>query len=216
MRELVLRDAERYAEAHTTAAAGVLSEIASWTLSETAAPGMMSGLVEARVLEALIVVGGARRVLEIGTFTGFGALSMAEAVGECGEVVTLEVNEDTAATARRHIAASPVGDRVKLVVGDALETLDRLDGPFDLCYIDAWKADYPAYYDAVVPLLSERGVVVADNLFRDGDTLDPGSADPGTVGMREFADRVQADPRVRNALLTVGDGLMVAWRVPGS
>ncbi len=212
--ELVLREAERYAEAHTTPVAGVLAGIASWTLSETAEPGMMSGLVEARVLEALIVVSRARRVLEIGTFTGFGALSMAEAMGEGGEVVTLEVDEATAATARRHIAASPVGERVRLVLGNALDTLQTLAGPFDLVYIDAWKADYPAYYEAVVPLLSERGVVVADNLFRDGATLDAASTGPGTVGMRAFADRVQADPRVHNALLTVGDGLMVAWRVP--
>jgi caffeoyl-CoA O-methyltransferase len=119
-----------------------------------------------------------------------------------------------AAVARRHFEASPVGDRVTLVVGDALSTLDRLPGPFDLVYIDAWKGDYPRYWDAVVGKLSERGVVVADNLFRAGDALDPASDDPGTVGIREFAERVQTDERVHNVLLTIGDGVMVAWRRP--
>ena len=121
---------------------------------------------------------------------------------------------DNAAAARRHIDASPHGDRVELIVGDALETLAGLDGPFDLVYIDAWKSDYPAYYDAVIPKLAERGVIVADNLFRGGAALDPVSQDDGTIGIREFASRVQNDPRVHNLLLTIGDGVMLAWRSP--
>jgi predicted O-methyltransferase YrrM len=175
---------------------------------------MMSGLAEARLLEVLIVASGARRVLEIGTFTGFGTLTMAAAVGPGGHVITLEVDEDTAATAARHFETSPHGDRIELILGHALDTLTRLDGPFDLVYIDAWKADYPAYYDAVLPKLSPRGVVVADNLFRAGDVLESDPDDEGTEAMRTFADRVQADERVHNVLLTVGDGLMVAWRRP--
>jgi len=103
---------------------------------------------------------------------------------------------------------------VRLIVGDALATIARLDGPFDLVYIDARKADYPAYYDAVLPKLSERGVIVADNLFRDGATLDRAADDEDTCGMREFADRVQRDAAVHNVLLTIGDGVLVAWRRP--
>lgn len=178
---------------------------------------MMSGLVEARLLEALIVVGGARRVLEIGTFTGVGGLAMAAALPPDGRVITLEVDEETAAAARRHIDKSPHAGRVELIVGDALETLTRLDGPFDLVYIDAWKADYPTYYDEVLPKLSERGVIVADNLFRDGLALTPEAQDPGTLGIREFARRVQQDERVHNVLLTIGDGVMLVWpRPPGA
>jgi caffeoyl-CoA O-methyltransferase len=177
---------------------------------------MMSGLVEARLLEALIVVGGARNVLEVGTFTGVGALSMAAAMPEDGRVTTLEVDPDTAAVARRHIDASPYGNRIELIVGDALETLARLEGPFDLVYIDAWKSDYPAYYEAALPKLAQRGVLVADNLLRGGAALDATATDDGTVGIREFARTVQRDDRVHNVLLTIGDGVMLVWRRPPS
>ena len=95
-------------------------------------------------------------------------------------------------------------------------TIASLEGPFDLVYIDAWKPDYPAYYDLVIPKLAQRGVIVADNLFRDGGALDQATTDPGNLGIREFARRVQADERVHNVLLTVGDGVMLVWRAPAT
>ncbi len=153
MTDLVPPEALAYADAHTTAPAGSLGEVAAWTAANTAAPQMMSGVPEARLLEALIVAGGARRVLEIGTFTGFGTLTMAAALPDGGRITTLEIDEATAASARRHIEASPYADRIELLIGDARETIAGLDGPFDLVYIDAWKAQYPDYYEAVVPKL---------------------------------------------------------------
>ncbi len=213
---MVASAAVRYAEEHTSPFEGPLAAAAAWTQGNTRAPGMMSGLAEARLLEALIVVGGARHVLEIGAFTGVGALAMAAGLPADGRVTTLEVDEDIAAVARRHFDASPDGRRIELIVGDALETIARLEGPFDLIYVDAWKADYPAYYDAVLPKLAERGVVIADNLFRDGAALDASATDEGTVGIREFARRVQQDERMHNVLLTIGDGVMLAWRRPAS
>src|SRR5205807_3932495 len=101
-----------------------------------------------------------------------------------------------------------------LIEGDALETLPRLAGLFDLIWIDAWKADYPRYLDLVVPKLSPRGMIVADNLFRDGATLPPASDDESTQGVLDFARRVQEDERLHNVLLTVGDGLLLAWPAP--
>jgi caffeoyl-CoA O-methyltransferase len=210
--ELVAPAAERYAEEHTSSFGALLDDAVAWTRENTSEPQMMSGLAEARLLEALIVVGGARSVLEIGTFTGVGALTMAAALPEGGRVTTLEVDAENAAIARRHIDASPFGHRVELIVGDALETIASLDGPFDLVWMDALKSEYPAYYDAVVPKLSQRGVIVADNLFRAGAALDATVNDAGTVGIREFARRVQGDERVHNVLLTIGDGVMLAWR----
>jgi caffeoyl-CoA O-methyltransferase len=214
MADLVDAAAVEYAARHTTPLEGALSEAAAWTEGNTASPGMMSGLAETRLLEALVAVSGARRVLEIGTFTGVGAMSMAAALAEGGRVTTLEVDPDTAAAARRHIEASPLADRIELIVGDALSTLAGLDGPFDLVYIDAWKADYPAYYDAVMAKLAPRGVIVADNLFRDGEALDSSVTGEGVDGIREFARRVQADESMHNVLLTIGDGVMLAWRRP--
>jgi caffeoyl-CoA O-methyltransferase len=205
-------DRNGYADQHTTPLSGALADAAAWTERETAAPQMMAGLAEARLLEALIVVGGAKRVLEIGTFTGVGALAMAAAVGPDGTVTTIEVDPDTAANAQRHFDASPVGERVQLIVGDALERIEELDGPFDLVWIDAWKADYPVYYEAVLPKLAPRGVIAADNLFRGDQAMDPEAHDEGTVGIREFAKAVQADDRVHNVLLTIGDGVMLAWK----
>jgi caffeoyl-CoA O-methyltransferase len=214
--ELVAPAVVGYGEDHTSPFDGSLAAAAAWTQGNTPAPGMMSGLAEARLLEALIVSGGARHVLEIGAFTGVGALAMAAALPADGRVTTIEVDQDIAAVARRHFAASPNGRRIELIVGDALELIAGLEGPFDLVYIDAWKADYPAYYDAVLPKLAERGVVVADNLFRDGAALDATATDEGTVVIREFARRVQQDERVHNVLLTIGDGVMLAWRRPAS
>jgi caffeoyl-CoA O-methyltransferase len=209
--DLVASAAARYAKENTSPFEDQIAAAAAWTQANTPAPGMMSGLAEARLLEALIVAGGARHVLEIGTFTGVGALAIAAALPADGRVTTVEVDQDIAAVARRHIDASPNGRRVELIVGDALETIVGLQGPFDVVYIDAWKADYPAYFDAVLPKLAESGVIVADNLFRGGAAFDATAEDEGTVGIREFARRVQQDKRVHNVLLTIGDGVMLAW-----
>jgi caffeoyl-CoA O-methyltransferase len=212
--DLVTPAAAEYAENHTTASAGSLAAVAAWTETNTSAPQMISGVAEARLLEALIVASGAREILEVGTFTGFGALAMAAALPPDGRVTTIEVDEATAAVARRHIDASAHADQVQLIIGDALSTIAGLEGPFDLVYLDAWKSDYPAYYDAILPKLAERGVLVADNLFRGGLALDPTVNDESTAGIREFARRVHEDDRVHNVLLTIGDGVMLVWRAP--
>ncbi len=215
MAELVDPAAARYASKYTTVFEGAVEAAARWTESNTANPGMMAGLLEARLLEVLAVASRAMRVLEIGTFTGVGALSLAAALPSGGRVTTLEVDEVNAAAARRHIEASPYADRIELIVGDAKETLQRLEGRFDLVWIDAWKADYPVYYELVVEKLAPTGVIAADNLFRDGAVLEPAVDDSGTEGIRAFARRVQDDTRMHSVLLTIGDGVMLAWRQPG-
>ena len=211
---MVSPGADAYAAAHTTPFTGELAAAAEWTAGNMPWPQMMAGRPEARLLEALIVAGGAQRVLEFGTFTGVGALALAAALPEGGRVTTLEIDPEMAAIARRHFAASPVGDRIDLIVGDALTTLEGLDGPFDLVWIDAQKTEYTAYYEAVVPKLSSRGVIAADNLFMDGAALSPSRSDSATQAILEFARHVQEDERVHNVLLTIGDGVLLAWRVP--
>ena len=212
MTELIASEAAAYAARNTTPFDAVVGVIAARTEASQPDAQMMSGLAEAHLLEALLVVGGARRVLEIGTFVGLGAVSMAAALGPNGRVTTLEVNPDTAAIARRNIDESGYGDRIELIVGDALQTLDRLDGPFDLIYIDAWKNDYPAYYDRVLPKLAERGVIVADNMLQSGRAFDPEADDDSTRGVRGLAAQANDDERVHNVLLTIGDGVMLIWR----
>jgi caffeoyl-CoA O-methyltransferase len=212
MADLISPPAEVYAAQSTTPFDDVVGAIAARTRESQPNAGMMSGLAETRLLEALLVVGGARRVLEIGTFVGLGAVSMASALPPDGHVTTLEVNPDTAAIAKRNIDESGYGDRIELIVGDALQTLDRLEGPFDLIYIDAWKNDYPAYYDRVLPKLAERGVIVCDNMLQSGRAFDAEADDDSTRGVRALAQQVRGDQRVHDVLLTIGDGVMVIWR----
>jgi caffeoyl-CoA O-methyltransferase len=195
----------RYAVEHTSPLDPGLEAIARATRDQTASPGMMSGLVEARLLQTLVWLARASRVLEVGTFTGFGALAMAEVLQPNGTVTTLEADPDNAALARAHFAAHPSGAGIELLTGDALELLKTLTGPFDLAYIDAWKTDYPAYFELVLPLLAPHGIMVFDNVLRQGKALE--ANDP--VGA--FNDMIQADARVGNALLTIGDGVLLVW-----
>jgi len=204
-------DAEQYAIAHTTDPSPAVAKLREETESTLPTPGMAGGRVETRLLEALVAATRATRVLEIGTFTGVTALSIAARLPAGGVVITLEVDEKHAAIARRHFAASPVGERIQLVVGDALETLQTLEGHFDVVFIDAWKPDYLAYYEAVLPKLADHGVIVADNVLWGGAVLDP-AGDPQAEVLVAFADHVQADDRVDNTLLTVADGLLLIWR----
>ena len=202
---------ERYAAEHTTPPPPHLADVAAVTRKRTQAPQMRSGLVEARLLEALVVAAGATRVLEIGTFTAYGALAIAARLPAGGRVITIESDEDYAALARDRIGTSPDAAKIDLRVGDAREIVPALDGPFDLVFVDAWKPDYPHYYEAVLPKLADRGLIVCDNVLWSGAVLDEEDDSENTRALRAFNDQVQADARVSNALLTVGDGLLVIW-----
>ena len=175
---------------------------------------MMAGTAEAALLSGLVRLTGARDVLEVGTFTGVGTLSLAAGLAPGGQVTTLEIDPDTAELARAGFAASPWAEQINLRVGDALSTLETLPGPFDLIWLDSAKADYPALWRALRHKLAPRGVLVADNLLRGGRVLDPGARDAATEGLRTFAGLVQSDPEFDNVLLSVGDGLLLAWRRP--
>ena len=209
--DLVDPSAERYAVAHTSGPDASVAALRAETVASTSVPQMAGGHVEAKLLEALVVATRATRVLEVGTFTGVSAISMASRLANGGKLITLEADPANAEIARRHIAASPVADRIELVFGDALETIHEVEGPFDVVFIDAWKQDYPAYYEAVLPKLAPHGVIVADNVLRGGTVLDESPSEPESVALRAFADQVLADPRVDSAMLTVSDGLLLVW-----
>jgi predicted O-methyltransferase YrrM len=203
---------ERYAIDHTTPPAPAVAAVRAETEASTPRPQMAGGLVEAKLLEALVVATRARRVLEIGTFTGVSALSIASRLSAGGTVITLEGNEEVADIARRHIDASPWRDRIELRLGDALVLVEGIEGPFDLVFIDAWKRDYISYYEAVLPKLADHGIIVADNVLWGGTVVDPKADDEEARGVRAFADHVSADERVDSALLTVADGLLLVWK----
>jgi caffeoyl-CoA O-methyltransferase len=198
---------DEYAEAHTTPSGELFERLAAETREKTTLPQMMVGEVEGRFLEFLVRLMRARRVLELGTFTGFSSLSMARGLTEGGRVISCDVDQETTAIARRYAEEAGLADRIEYRIGPALETIAQLDGTFDLVFIDADKPNYRNYYEAVLPKLSDNGLIVADNALRDGWVLEDGD-EP----MKEFNDHVRNDPRVECVLLTVRDGMLLVMK----
>jgi caffeoyl-CoA O-methyltransferase len=203
---------EAYAEAHTSPPQPHLVALAEETTATLLIPQMMVGPLEGRFLEMLAFSVQARRVLEIGTFSGYSALSMAAGMPADGTIVTCEINERHAEVARRHIAASPYAGRIDVRVGPALETVKGLDGPFDLVFIDADKVTYADYLEAVLPKLAGDGVIAVDNTLWGGAVLDDGDQSADTVAIRAFNDKVVANERLVCVQLTVRDGVTLIRR----
>jgi caffeoyl-CoA O-methyltransferase len=201
-----------YVERYSTASPVELEELADETARTLDSPQMLSGPVVGRLLEFLVFALGARSVLEIGTFSGYSALSMAAGLPPDGRIVTLEIDETHAEVAGRAIAASPHAEKIEIVLGPALASLERLPGPFDFVFIDADKEGYLDYYEAVLPKLAPRGLIAADNTLRSGLVLDESDKSPGTEAIRAFNERVRNDPRVRCLILSVRDGVTLIRR----
>ncbi len=198
---------EQYAEEHTTRPTELLDALAAETRATLAAPQMLTGPVEGRFLELLVFAAGARRVLEIGTYSGYSALSMAAGLPPDGRIDTCELEPRHADVARRYIAESQYADRITVHLGPALETVNRLEGPFDLVFVDADKTGYADYYEAVLPKLAERGLVVFDNTLQDGRVVDDPAGGESTRAIVELNRRLRDDERVSVVLLTVRDGV---------
>ena len=211
---LVSESVEAYAAAHTTAPPEHLRALADETRATLESPQMLTGEVEGRLLEMLVFLARPRLVLEIGTYSGYTALSMARALPEGGRIVTCELDPERADFAERHIAAADMSDRIEVRRGPAIETVRTLDGPFDLVFVDADKEGYLDYYEATLPKLSPRGLIVVDNVLWSGRVAAPEAEDDSeaTRALRAFNDRVDADERVVNVMLTVRDGVTVIRR----
>jgi caffeoyl-CoA O-methyltransferase len=203
---IVNEDVERYASDHSTPDPEFFRQLEEETRANTSAPQMMVGPLEGPFLAWLVRLSGARRILEIGTFTGYSSISMALALPEGGRITSLDVNEETTAVARRYAEEAGVADRIDYRVGPALEELEQLDGPFDLVFIDADKESYVDYYENVLPKLSENGFIVADNVLWSGRVLES-DGDESTQAIKRFNDHVAADERVECLMLTVRDGM---------
>ncbi|HYI02153.1 O-methyltransferase [Hyalangium sp.] len=207
---LVPPQVEEYAQAHTERPGAIFEELRETTYARMKSPQMQVGRMEGTFLRMLVKLAHARRVLELGTFTGYSALMMAEGLPDDGELVTCDIDQKAAAVARDFFSRSPHGRKIQLRMGPALETLKTLRGPFDLAFIDADKQNYGAYYDAVVPLLRSGGLLVADNTLWSGRVLQPQS--PEDHAIVAFNAKVAADPRVEKVLLTIRDGMMLALK----
>jgi caffeoyl-CoA O-methyltransferase len=202
---------EQYAEQHSSPEDELFRRLAAETREVSELPQMMVGLLEGRFLAVLVRLLRARRVLELGTFTGYSSISMAQALPPDGRLITCDVNEETTAIARRYAEEAGVVDRIDYRLGPALETIAGLDGEFDLIFIDADKENYVNYYEATLPLLARTGVTVVDNTLWSGRVADPAEDDETVRAIRALNDRVRDDPRVDNVLLTVRDGMNLVW-----
>ena len=201
---------EEYAERHSTPPDELLAELAEETRATMSAPQMLTGPIEGRFLELLVHASGAKRILEIGTFTGYSALSMAAALPKDGHIDTLDIEPKHAEVAQRYFDRSPHGSKITLHLGPAIETIRTLEGDFDLVFIDADKEGYDAYYEAVLPRLSPRGLIAIDNTLWSGRVLDP--QDESTMKIAELNDKIAADERVVAVQLTVRDGITLIRR----
>lgn len=190
-----------YVERLTSPHDPLLAELSDETARELGSEAMLSGPVAGRLLELLVWFGRPQRVLEIGTFSGHSAIAMAGALPEGGRIDTCELDPERAAFAQRYFDRSPHGSRITLHVGAALETVAKLDGRFDFVFIDADKDGYVDYYEAVLPRLTERGLIVADNTLYSGQVLD------GNGPIVRFNEHVAADARTVQVLLSVRDGM---------
>jgi len=206
MPDILAPELADYVERLTSPHEPLLAELSDETARSLGSEGMLSGPVAGRLLEVLVWLGRPQRVLEIGTFSGHSALAMAAALPEGGRIDTCELDPERAALAQRYFDRSPNGSRITLHVGPALETIAKLEGAFDFVFVDADKDGYVDYYEAVLPRLSERGLIVADNTLFSGRVVD------GEGPIVRFNEHVAADPRTVQVVLSVRDGMTLIRR----
>ncbi|MGI8789085.1 MAG: O-methyltransferase [Pyrinomonadaceae bacterium] len=207
---IVSSEIQNYAEKYTSAESEVLQTLREKTFGERDDKAMLSGFYQGRLLAMLSKMIQPRRILEIGTYMGYSAMCLAEGLREDGKLFTLDIEPETNQIAKSFWAKSEYADKIESFLGNASEIIPTLDGTFDLVFIDADKPAYAAYYDLVFPKLRVGGIIIADNVLRDGKVLNAEKeTDENTVALHKFNQKIQADERVSNILLAVRDGLMV-------
>jgi caffeoyl-CoA O-methyltransferase len=196
---------EQYAFDHTSEEGEMLRRLEKETYDKLKIPQMTTGRIEARLLKLLARLVGAQRILEIGTFAGYSALSMAEALPENGTLVTCDEDPVAIAFAQKYFSESPHGKKINQMEGPALESIKKLTGTFDMAFIDADKINYSNYYEAILPMIRPGGLIAVDNVLWSGRVLNP--QDESDRAIHQFNERVVKDQRVESVLLTVRDGL---------
>jgi caffeoyl-CoA O-methyltransferase len=206
---IIPKPLDDYCLAHTTPAGPLLDELAAWTRTHCKLQQMLTGPVEGTFLRMLVQASGARHVLEVGTFTGYSALSMAAGLPDDGELITCDIDPETNAIARSFWARSPHGSKIRPRLGPALETLAAMpvEARFDFAFIDADKENYVNYYEAILPLLRPGGLIATDNTLWSGRVLDP--KEKSDHAIVAFNAHVARDARVEQVLLSVRDGVML-------
>jgi caffeoyl-CoA O-methyltransferase len=203
-------DLTAYADAHTSPEGEELRRLSRQTRAKVLYPRMLSGHFQGRLLSMLAHMMQPRRILEIGTFTGYSAICLAESLPDDGLLITIDKNEELETMARAAWADTPHVAKIDYRIGNALDLIPTLDEVFDLIFLDADKQNYARYYDLVFDKLRPGGVILADNVLWSGKVVQPVKpSDRDTQAVLAFNQKVQDDPRVENVLLPVRDGLMM-------
>ncbi|MCU0436149.1 MAG: class I SAM-dependent methyltransferase [Bacteroidia bacterium] len=200
---------DEYSARYSSAEPEVLAELSRITHLRTLQPRMLSGQVQGRFLGMMAGLMNAGRILEIGTFTGYSAIALAQGMPDGGKLISIDINDEVMPIAREAIAKAGLQERIELITGDAAHIMPTLEGPFDLIFIDADKRNYARYYQLALPLLRKGGLILADNVLWSGRVFDPQIRDADTEALRSFSELVQHDERVDNVLLTLRDGLLM-------
>lgn len=209
MKPLVLPDIEAYAAAHSWPESAVCRALREETSRRMESPQMLVRPLEGAFLKMLATVVGARRVLEIGTFTGYSALCFAEALPPDGRVITCDVDEESVGLAKQFFARSAYGGKIEVRLGPALETMRAIEGPFDLIFIDADKINYGRYYRRALDLVAPQGVILIDNVLWSGDVLHSPPPDESTAAIQDLNRLIASDPHVQAVMVTIRDGILM-------
>lgn len=206
---------DEYLVAHGVRETEMMRRLRAETAKATPHPGMQIGPNQGQFMALLVEIMGARRILEIGTFTGYSAMWLASAMPEGGKLIACDINEETTAIAKRYWQEAGLDDRIELRLGPAIQTLEGLASeteklPFDLCFIDADKTGYDAYYEKVLPMTRPGGVILFDNMLSHGRVIDASNNEENVVAIRAMNEKLIRDERVSVTLAPVGDGLSIA------
>lgn len=210
--DIILKELQDYAERHTTDESPLLKRINRDTHAQVLMPRMLSGQLQGRVLSMISCMARPRVILEIGTYTGYSAICLAEGLQEEGKLITIDINEELHDRVTRYFRDANLGHKIDYRIGDAATIIPELKERFDLVFIDADKENYGRYFDLVIDRVNLNGVILADNVLWSGKVLQT-KPDKDTRAIVEFNAKIQADKRVENVLLPVRDGIMLMRKV---
>ncbi|MDH6343358.1 caffeoyl-CoA O-methyltransferase [Parabacteroides sp. PFB2-12] len=204
---------EEYILSHSDPEGELLATLSRDACVNLLRPRMLSGHLQGRILKMFCRMLSPKRVLEIGTYTGYATLCLAEGLADDGRVDTIEINDEMEDFIRKYLDQSPLSEKIRLHIGDALEIIPQLQETYDLVFIDADKRLYTNYYDLVFPLIRPGGIILADNTLWDGKVVEETVAsDKQTLGILAFNEKIKNDERVEKVILPLRDGLTIIWK----